>query len=41
MACALAEDKDAFRHHVLLEPDLREVWPGIAELATDALSVLE
>jgi hypothetical protein len=41
LAYVLAEDKDAFRHHALTERDLRDVWPGIPELACDALSVLE
>jgi hypothetical protein len=41
LAYVLAEEKDAFRHHALLEPDLREVWPSVPELASEALSLLE
>ena len=41
LAHVLAEDKDAFRHHVLLEPELRDLWPTIPELASDAVSILE
>ena len=41
LAYVLAEDKEAFRHHVLREPELRQIWPGIIELASEALSVLE
>ncbi len=41
LAFVLAEDKDVFRHHTLREPELRDVWPAIPELAHEALSVLE
>jgi len=41
LALVLAEDKDDFRNHALLEPELRDVWPGIPELAYEAISVLE
>jgi hypothetical protein len=41
LAYVLAEDKDVFRHHAVIEPDLRDVWPGIPELACEAISVLE
>jgi len=41
LAYILAEDKDIFRTHVLREPELRDVWPGIPELSRDALSILE
>lgn len=41
LAYVLAEDKDIFRHHALTEPDLRDIWPGIPELASEALSLLE
>jgi tetratricopeptide (TPR) repeat protein len=41
LAYTLAGDKDEFRVHALLEPDLREIWPGVSELSTDACSVLE
>lgn len=41
LAYTLAEDKDEFRVHALLEPDLREIWPGVSELCVDACSVLE
>ncbi|HTG45359.1 MAG TPA: hypothetical protein VK633_12585 [Verrucomicrobiae bacterium] len=41
LAYLLAEDKDAFRHQALLEPDLREIWPGLPEFAIDAQSIFE
>jgi hypothetical protein len=41
LACVLAEDKDAFRNFALREPELREIWPSIPELASEAISVLE
>jgi hypothetical protein len=41
LAYALCQDKDHFRIHALLEPDLREIWPGLPELSTDACAVLE
>jgi hypothetical protein len=41
LAHTLAADRDAFRVHAVLEPALREVWPGIPELNEDALSILE
>lgn len=41
LAHVLAEDNDAFRHHALREPELRDIWPAIPELASEALSLLE
>jgi hypothetical protein len=41
LACAMAADKDAFRIQALLEPELRQIWPGIPELSTEAISILE
>jgi hypothetical protein len=41
LAYALAADKDVFRQHALLEPDLRSVWPGLPELSREAMSILE
>ena len=41
LAYILSEDKDVFRHHALRESELREIWPGIPELACEAISVLE
>jgi len=41
LAYNLAENKDGFRIHALLEPDLRQIWPGVPELSVDAYSVLE
>ena len=41
LAYVLAEEKDAFRHHALREAELRDIWPAIPELASEALSLLE
>jgi len=41
LAHTLAEDRDALRLHALREPDLRSVWPGLAEFHADAVSILE
>ena len=41
LAYNLSVNKDALRIHALLEPDLREIWPGLQELREDACSVLE
>lgn len=41
LAYRLSQNKDALRIHALLEPDLREIWPGLSELREDACSVLE
>jgi hypothetical protein len=41
LAHTLAKDKDALRLHSIMEPDLRSVWPGIAELNAEAAAVLE
>jgi hypothetical protein len=41
LAYTLCENKDMFGVHALLEPDLRQIWPGIPELSVDAYSVLE
>jgi|SRR3954464_10646176 len=41
LACTMAADLDAFRVHAILEPDLREIWPGIPQLNQEAISILE
>lgn len=41
LAYNMSRQKDDFRTQTLLEPDLREIWPGLAELSLDACSVLE
>ena len=41
LACNLCQNRDAFRMHALLEPDLRQLWPGVPELSIEACSVLE
>src|SRR5688572_14390948 len=41
LAYSLCQEKDQFRVHALLEPDLREIWPSLPELSIDAYSVLE
>ena len=41
LAYVLCQNKDQFRIHALLEPDLRDIWPGLPELSSDACSVLE
>jgi tetratricopeptide (TPR) repeat protein len=41
LAYTLAADRDAFRVHSVLEPALREIWPGISELNENALTILE
>ena len=41
LAYNMAADKDAFRIHAILEPDLRAIWPGLQELRDDACGVLE
>jgi hypothetical protein len=37
----MAADRDAFRIQALLEPELRDIWPGIPDLSAEAISVLE
>ena len=39
LAYTLAADKDAFRVHAIHEPDLREIWPGLPQLAEAALQL--
>lgn len=41
LAHNLSRQHESFRIQALLEPDLREIWPGVAELSIDAFSVLE
>jgi hypothetical protein len=41
LGCTLSLDKDDLRIQALLEPDLREIWPSVAELSMDAYSVFE
>jgi hypothetical protein len=41
LAYNLSTNKDSFRVHALLEPDLREIWPGVPELREEACSFLE
>ena len=41
LAYNLSTNRDALRIHALLEPDLREIWPGLTELREEACGVLE
>lgn len=39
LALAMASDKEVFKDHVIHDPDLREVWPGMPQFADMDLSV--
>ena len=41
LAYNMSLDKDDLRTQALLEPDLRDIWPSVAEFSLDAYSVLE
>jgi tetratricopeptide (TPR) repeat protein len=41
LAYNLSVHRDELRTQALLEPDLREIWPGVPELSFDACNVLE
>ncbi len=41
LAQTLATNKDDFRLQAILEPDLRDIWPGLPELSAEACGVLE
>lgn len=41
LAYKLCQNRDDLRTQALLEPDLREIWPGVPELSLEAFSVLE
>lgn len=41
LAHRLSLNKEDLRMQALLDPDLREIWPGVAELSYEAYNVLE
>lgn len=41
LAHTMSLNKDDLRMQALFEPDLREIWPGVAELSMDACNVIE
>ena len=41
LAYNLSLNRDDLRLQALMDPDLREIWPGVAELSYDACKVLE
>jgi hypothetical protein len=41
LAHNLCQHDEGFRIQALIEPDLRLIWPGVAQLSVDAYSVLE
>ena len=41
LAYKLSRNRDDFRIQALLEPDLRQIWPGLPELSLEAFNVLE
>lgn len=41
LALALAECKDTFKMHVIHDPDLRDIWPSLPQIAEAAASFLE